>query len=333
MRRERISNDVYWFQSEEYAQVTAGVITGPQWAIVVDTLAFPDEAKAIHSFVTEELGLPIRYLINTHSHSDHAWGNCYFPGATIIAHTECANTLREQGAEALEETKQRNPAFAESEILLPHLTFDTGELTLKIGKKNIILMLTPGHSKDGISVFVEEDRILFAGDSFLSVPQFTTDGFADTLKTINKIAALNCENIIQGHGDIILRGEIDTAVEENIAYLNKLKEIGDGAIKYRNPALYLNQFDIESCGKSRVYISGLAEQIHTSNLIAMFKRAYAEFGPPAENEYIENDMSDEDFEDFFNSEETVYSNDDEAYDPDEDADYNYSDDYDKVDDF
>ena len=82
MRRERISDNVYWFQSEEYAQVTAGVITGPQWAIVVDTLAFPFEAKAIRKFVVEELGLPVRYLINTHSHSDHAWGNCFFPGAT-----------------------------------------------------------------------------------------------------------------------------------------------------------------------------------------------------------------------------------------------------------
>ena len=51
MRRERISDNVYWFQSEEYAQVTAGVITGPQWAIVVDTLAFPFKAKAIRKFV------------------------------------------------------------------------------------------------------------------------------------------------------------------------------------------------------------------------------------------------------------------------------------------
>ena len=43
MQRERISDNVFWFQSEIYAQVTAGVIAGPQWAVVIDTLAMPEE--------------------------------------------------------------------------------------------------------------------------------------------------------------------------------------------------------------------------------------------------------------------------------------------------
>ena len=43
MHRERVSENVFWFQSEIYAQVTAGVVAGPQWAVVIDTLALPDE--------------------------------------------------------------------------------------------------------------------------------------------------------------------------------------------------------------------------------------------------------------------------------------------------
>lgn len=331
MRRERISDNVYWFQSEEYAQVTAGVITGPQWAIVVDTLAFPFEAKAIRKFVVEELGLPVRYLINTHSHSDHAWGNCFFPGATIIAHTKCAEYLRTIGIPALEETKAKNPEFAESHIVIPHLTFDIGELTLKVGKKNITVVLTPGHSDDGIGVFVEEDRILFAGDSFLGIPQFSGGSYEDSIATIHKVAAMGLENIIQGHGDIVLRGEIDSAVEENLAYLTKLKQIGEDALRYRNPAIYLNQFSIESCGKSRVLISGLATSIHTANLIAIYKHSLAEFGRPADEDLINNDEDDDDFGDFFSSEETQYQSDGGGYD--DDADFEYIDNYDKLDDF
>lgn len=333
MRRERISDNVYWFQSEDYAQVTAGVITGPQWAIVVDTLAYPDEAKAIREFVTEELGLPVRYLINTHSHSDHAWGNCFFPGATIIAHTKCAENLKTNGFQALEETKKTNSEFADSKIIIPHLTFDIGELTLKVGKKNIIVMLTPGHSDDGISVFVEEDRILFAGDSFLAVPQFSGGSHDNSVETIQKIAALGLENIIQGHGDIVLRGEIDTAVEENLAYLEKIKQIGEDALRFRNPAIYLNQFDIESCGKSRVLISGLATSIHTGNLIAAYKKALTEIGRPEnEDELINNDTDDDDFGDFFSSEESTYNPDRDSSD-DPDPDFEYMDNYDKLDDF
>ena len=47
MHRERVSENVFWFQSEVYAQVTAGVVAGPQWAVVIDTLALPDETLTI----------------------------------------------------------------------------------------------------------------------------------------------------------------------------------------------------------------------------------------------------------------------------------------------
>jgi glyoxylase-like metal-dependent hydrolase (beta-lactamase superfamily II) len=86
MQRERVSDNVYWFQSEVYAQVTAGAITGPQWAVVIDTLAMPEETIEMRSYIEEQLGVPVRYVINTHYHADHCWGNCFFPGATVIAH-------------------------------------------------------------------------------------------------------------------------------------------------------------------------------------------------------------------------------------------------------
>ena len=46
MHRERVSENVYWFQSEVYAQVTTDVIAGPQRAEVIKTLALPDENQS-----------------------------------------------------------------------------------------------------------------------------------------------------------------------------------------------------------------------------------------------------------------------------------------------
>ena len=74
MHHERVSENVYWFQSEIYAQVTAGVVAGPQWAIVIDTLALPEETLAIRDFVEHEVGIQVRYVINTHYHADHWLG-------------------------------------------------------------------------------------------------------------------------------------------------------------------------------------------------------------------------------------------------------------------
>ncbi|HEY9077678.1 MAG TPA: MBL fold metallo-hydrolase [Anaerolineaceae bacterium] len=276
MQRERISENVYWFQSEVYAQVTAGAVTGPQWAVLIDTLALPEETLAMRSYVEEELGVPVRYVINTHYHADHAWGNCFFPGATVISHTLCRKAILEIGMPALEAAKKQNTIYKQVKILPPHLTFDDGGLSLRVGKKTLVLIPTPGHSKDGVSVLIEEDRMLFAGDAFLPLP-FIVDGNIDELaQSIKKIGKMGLENIIQGHGDIILRGEIDEAVKENLTYLSTIRKVVKNASKRRNPLEVLATVDIEACGKSRIYLGGLAEELHRRNLRALYKQQAAE---------------------------------------------------------
>jgi len=271
MHREKVSENVYWFQSEVYAQVTAGLVTGPQWAVLIDTLATTEETLQIREFIEHELNLRVRYIINTHYHADHAWGNCFFPGATVISHGVCRQFLQDRGIPSLEQAQKTNAAYDQVKIILPHLTFDNDELVLRVGKKNLILFPSPGHSSDGISVLVEEDRILFAGDAFMPLP-FIADGNIDELAaSIKKIGKMGLENIVQGHGEIILRGEIDNAVKENLAYLSALRKHVRAALKRKSPTEYLEEITIEECGKSRVYLGGLAEQLHQVNLRALYK--------------------------------------------------------------
>jgi cyclase len=276
MQRERVSENVYWFQSEIYAQVTAGVIVGPQWAVVIDTMALPEETLAMRSFVEDDLKVPVRYIINTHHHADHSWGNCFFPGAIIIAHSLCRQAMVERGAVALEAARRQNATFKQIKIVPPHLTIDQGTLSLRVGKKNLSILSTPGHSADGISVLVEEDRVLFAGDAFLPLP-FVVDGDLDELGiTIKRIGKMGLENIIQGHGDIILRGEIEEAVKENLAYLLAIRKAVRLAARRRNPQEALAEVDIESCGKSRVCLGGLAQELHRRNLRSLYRQILEE---------------------------------------------------------
>ncbi len=272
MHRERVSENVYWFQSEVYAQVTAGVIVGPQWAVLIDTLALPEESLAIRDFVEREVGVQVRYIINTHYHADHTWGNCFFPGATVIAHALCRQLLEERGIPSLETACKQNPIFKQVKIVLPHFTFNQGVLTLRVGKKNLTILPSPGHSQDGLSVLVEEDRVLFAGDAFMPLP-YVVDGDAEDITTsIKKFARMGLENIIQGHGDIVLRGEIDAAVKENLAYLANIRKVAKTALRRRAPQDFLDENSVETCGKSRVYLGGLAEELHRRNLRALYQQ-------------------------------------------------------------
>jgi cyclase len=272
MQRERVSENVYWFQSDVYAQVTAGVVVGPQWAVVIDTLALPDETLGMRDFIERELSVPVRYVINTHYHADHAWGNCFFPGATVIAHARCRELLEERGRPSLETARRQNNAMRQVKIILPHMTFSSGDLTLRVGKKNLMIMSTIGHSDDGIAVLVEEDRVLFAGDAFMPLPYVVDGDLEEITASVRKIGRMGLENIIQGHGDIILRGEIDAAVKENLNYLAAVKKTVKAALRRRNPQEFLESVTIEQCGKSRVYLGGLAESLHQRNLRGMYQQ-------------------------------------------------------------
>ncbi len=271
MQRERVSENVYWFQSDVYAQVTAGVVVGPQWAVVIDTLALPDETLGMRDFIERELNVPVRYIINTHYHADHAWGNCFFPGATVIAHSLCRELLLERGKPSLESAQKQNNALRQVKIVPPQMTFSSGELTLRVGKKNLTIMSASGHSDDGIAVLVEEDRVLFAGDAFMPLPYVVDGDLEDVADSIRKIGRMGLENIIQGHGDIILRGEIDAAVKENLAYVAAVKKAVKTALRRRNPEEFLEAVTIEECGKSRVYLGGLAETLHRRNLRGVYQ--------------------------------------------------------------
>lgn len=269
MQRERISENVYWFQSETYAQVCAGVIAGSEWAVVVDTL-MPQESLAIREFVEEKLNLSVRYVINTHHHADHCWGNCCFPGATIIGHEGCRRMLTDRTPSALEVASQDNPLYRQLTIIPPHITFSEGTFGLRVGKKHLKLFPTPGHSDDGISVLIEEDRVLFAGDAFMPLPFIVDGNLEQYLETTQSFMGMGLENIIQGHGDIILRGEIDDKVKENIIYLRAIQKAVKTARRRKNPLEVLDSIGVEACGKSRILLGGLASELHRRNLRSLY---------------------------------------------------------------
>ena len=91
------------------------------------------------------------------------------------------------------------------------------------------------------------------------------------IAAIKKIGRMGLENIIQGHGDIVLRGEIEAAVKENLAYLSAIRKHVRIALKRKSPLEYLDEVGIEDCGKSRVHLGGLAEGLHRQNLRALYR--------------------------------------------------------------
>lgn len=282
LHRERVAENVYTFQSDVYAQVNAGAVVGPNWAVVIDTLALPEETIHIRQFIEQELQVPVRYVINTHYHADHTLGNYLFPNATILAHALCRELIDSRGRESLEAARKQGTSFRQARIVLPHVTFVEGSLNLRVGKKTLALTPFPGHSPDNIGVIVEEDRIMFAGDVFMPIPYIVDGNVDDMINSLKNIGKIGFENVIQGHGDIVLRGEVEGSVRDNLAYLSAIRRAVRKAGRRKYPWDLLEEVGVEECGKSRVLIGGLAEELHQRNLYAMYEQLYGK--PPASSE-------------------------------------------------
>lgn len=286
MHHERVAENIYFFQSDLYAQVTAGLVVGPDMAVLIDTLALPEETLEVRRFIDQELNLPVRYLINTHYHADHTWGNSFFPDAIVVSHRLCREFLKTRGQAALDTAKENSPQMRNIKLVLPQLTFDEGEITLRVGKKTLRIFSLPGHSPDSIAVRVEEDRVLFSGDTFMPLPFLADGDIEETITSLKRIAKMGLENLVPGHGDIVLRGEIETEVNSNLDYLNEIRRTVRKASRRRYPLDLLETFLVEDAGKSRVLIGGLAEELHSINLSALYQYYYDE-APEGSEVYYE----------------------------------------------
>jgi glyoxylase-like metal-dependent hydrolase (beta-lactamase superfamily II) len=90
----KISDSVYAYTGTQSASpsngfgANAGIIVGQEWVIVIDTLASAKEARQMINDIERITNKPIQYVVNTHTHFDHCFGNSEFAkdGAIVIAH-------------------------------------------------------------------------------------------------------------------------------------------------------------------------------------------------------------------------------------------------------
>lgn len=270
MQRERVANNIYLFTSELYAQVTCGVIMTPAGAILIDTLAYSAETIEVKNFVEGRYSTPVRYVINTHYHADHTYGTYLFPDAHVVGHALCREILDTRGRVALKSARSSSSQLAGIKIVLPDIVFDDGAMSLHLGGTTVTMRHTPGHSPDGISCLVEEHNILFAGDTLMPVPFFADGSIDDFEASLEMLLEMKFDAVIQGHGEIVLRGEIKERIKHDLKYLKAVRRKVNVALGRKDPFKYLDGVDIESCGISRIPLNGLVRDLHHSNLESLF---------------------------------------------------------------
>ncbi len=224
----KIADNVYSYVGVKDASpassfaANAGIVIGRDGVLVVDTLISAKEGERFLADIRKVTDKPIRYVVDTHTHLDHAFGNCVFArqGATVISHEADRRYLEKMGEATLKNagTFGLTPEqMAGTTIVLPTLTF-SDRLTVDLGGETVELIhRAPSHTEGSVVVYRPAKRLLFAGDIlFTDFHPFMADGdLPGWTKTLDALLAMDVERIVPGHGPLSTKKD----VREMKAYL------------------------------------------------------------------------------------------------------------------
>jgi len=234
----RIAENVYSYVDIKHASpqnsfgANAGIVVGKNGILVVDTLISSKKARKFLEDIRAFSDKPIKYVVNTHSHLDHCFGNAEFDkiGAVIIAHQNSGKDLRLNG----EATMKRARAYGLTDddlegttIALPKLTF-TERMEIDLGGQTVELIYKgPSHTGGSIMVYIPDNKILFAGDILFTDyhPNLVEGDIDGWIKTLDYIMSLDVNAIIPGHGPLSGKKDISDMREYLITFDKKAKEL------------------------------------------------------------------------------------------------------------
>lgn len=274
---ERVTEEIYVFTSERYALVNSVAFLTTEGIIAVDALPFPAEARMIAKFLGQQRDGRFHSLVLTHYHMDHAYGLFAFPEhLDIIAHDLCRQKLLEVGESSLMEARQNDPTFDEVQLRLPTITFNEGEILLRAGDKTFRLLRLPGHTADNIGVFYEEERVLVTGDAVMAIPIIADGDWRQELQTLHAIKEMAPETLIQGHGEVILRGEVQVILDRYINYLERVEDQARQVLAEDKPRITIRDIPLETCGLERVPLGIASHRLHVANILTVYDCLKAE---------------------------------------------------------
>ena len=200
-----------------------GFVVGARCVAVIDTGGSRALGAALLAAIRRKTERPVCYVINTHMHPDHVFGNAVF--AELPAPPRFVGSVRLKAALAARATTYRQALFAllgeaaaGSAIVPPELLVD-GTLRLDLGGRSLRLQSWPtAHTDNDLTVLDETTGTLWLGDLLFEgrIPSVdgSIKGWLAVLKTLRTLPA---RRVIPGHGALGLPWP--AALDPQISYL------------------------------------------------------------------------------------------------------------------
>jgi cyclase len=237
LRTEKVKGDLYMISGEGG---NVAMLSTSEGVLLVDNMFDRNHAGIIEQIKTVT-GRPLRYVINTHQHDDHAGGDLkMLPLAEVIAHRNVRSNLKDIKQPYYEDTPG-------TPIGLPRITF-TDQLDVSLGSTDVqALYFGRGHTSGDVVVYFPALKTIHTGDLYLSfrpaagrggspppprppgVPVYVDyaqgGSFIEWSRTLERTLALDFDTVIAGHGPITTKADLAKFRDDLVTMRTRLQSL------------------------------------------------------------------------------------------------------------
>jgi glyoxylase-like metal-dependent hydrolase (beta-lactamase superfamily II) len=215
VNQRQVAPDLYFLHDATSSNST--FLVTDEGVLIVDTRQHPRDGQELLDRIRKITDKPVKWVVNTHFHADHHYGNSVFKaaGATIIAHADTARIMqqvdRKEFARRQPFFKSRNYDPGEVQLTLPDVTFDK-HASIRLGGREVrLLYFGPGQNPGDTFVLFPHARMVATPGAFArrSMPNMAfTPSVESWIDLLQKVAALDVDTVLPPHGDVATRADV-----------------------------------------------------------------------------------------------------------------------------